>query len=107
MIQNDQNREFGWPTTITTEILRQILHKIFEGCFRIYKGQLLYPGIGACAYKRGTFKFIILQIVKISFISAGTYIRVNRVSTLRSINVQLRYQICKIHLLVVLEVAVV
>ena len=21
----------------------------------VYKGRLLYPGIGACAYKRGTF----------------------------------------------------
>ena len=43
-----------------------------------YKGWLLYPGIGAWAYKRGTF--LILQIGKISFIGAGTYMRGNRVS---------------------------
>ena len=49
-----QIREFIWPTTIRTEILREILHKILKG-ISAYKGRLLYPGIGACAYKRGTF----------------------------------------------------
>ena len=49
-----QIREFIWPTTIRTEILREILHKNLKG-ISVYKGRLLYPGIGACAYKRGTF----------------------------------------------------
>ena len=62
MTQNGQNREIRWSTTITTEILREILHKIFEGV-SVYKGQLLYPIIGACAYKRGNFQYLILQIV--------------------------------------------
>ena len=49
-----QIREFIWPTTIRTEILREFLHKILKG-ISVYKGRLLYPGTGACAYKRGTF----------------------------------------------------
>ena len=49
-----QIREFIWPTTIRTEILSEILHKNFNG-ITVYKGRLLYPGIGAFAYKRGTF----------------------------------------------------
>ena len=35
MTQHGQIREFRWPTTIRTEILREILHTNFEGCFRI------------------------------------------------------------------------
>ena len=54
MTQYGQIREFRWPTTIITEILREILHKILKGV-SVYKGRLLYPGIGACAYKQGTF----------------------------------------------------
>ena len=54
MNQNGKIREFRWPTTIITELLREILHKICEEV-SVYKGRLLYPGIGACAYKRGTF----------------------------------------------------
>ena len=52
MTQNGQNREFRWATAIRMEIFREILHKICEGCFRIY-GPALIPSIGA--YKRGTF----------------------------------------------------
>ena len=78
MNQNGQIREFRWPTTIRAENLEKFYIHILKGV-SVYKGRLLYPGIGACAYKRGTFKFLILQIVKISFIGGGTYMRGNRV----------------------------
>ena len=35
MNQNGQIREFRWPTINRTEIMREILHKNVEGCFRI------------------------------------------------------------------------
>ena len=42
MNENDQIGDFRWPKTIRTEILREILHRNFEGCFRI--GLALIPG---------------------------------------------------------------
>ena len=79
MTHSGQNMKFTWPTIIITEILRGILHTIFNGVC-MYKGRLLYPGMPIpCAYKRVIIIIFILQIVKIQFISTGTYMRGNRV----------------------------
>ena len=54
MNQNGQIKEFRWPTTIRTEFWEKFYIQILKGV-SVYKGQLLYPGTGAGAYKRGTF----------------------------------------------------